>query len=396
MDKAPVLDDAFLVVKHGKFAAFGRQTPEALAGLHDRFTIGEVFDAQNGVVLPSWCDAHTHTVFAGSREQEFVDRMKGLSYQQIAERGGGILNSADRLRQTSEHDLYVAALERVHDMIRMGTGAIEIKSGYGLDEASELKMLRVIRRLRETLPIPVRSTFLGAHAVPREFKGDRSAYLALLTGNLFPKIASEGLADFCDIFCEQGYFSAEESREYLAAAVRHGMRPKVHAEQLSRSGGIQAGISVGAISVDHLEYASDEDIRSLAASETIPVLLPGAQLFLGLQAPPARRMIAAGNAVALSTDFNPGSSPSGNMNLAVSLASILYKMTPREAIVAATLNAAAAMGVQDTHGSIGIGKAANFIVTKPLDSVEAYPYYFGQPLIRQCFLNGRTLESLGL
>lgn len=396
MDRIPLVDGAYLLVRHGKFEAFGQETPEALAELRSRYTIGEEIDAQGGLVLPSWCDAHTHTVFAGSREQEFVDRMQGLSYQQIAERGGGILNSARRLRDASEDELFHAARERVLDAIRMGTGAIEIKSGYGLDEASELKMLRVIRRLRDHFPIPVRSTFLGAHAVPAEFQGDRSAYLKFLTDTLFPKVADEGLADFCDIFCEQGYFTADETFQYLSKARAFGMRPKVHAEQLTRSGGILAGIKVGAISVDHLEYANDEDIQALADSTTIPVLLPGAQLFLGLPAPPARAMITAGNAVALATDFNPGSSPSSNMNLMVSLACILYKMTPREAICAATINAAAAMGIQDTHGSIGIGKVANFFVTSPLESVEAFPYFFGQPLIRQCFINGRTLSSLNI
>ena len=252
MDRIPVVDGAYLLVRHGKFEAFGQEAPEALAELRSRYTIGEEIDAQGGLVLPSWCDAHTHTVFAGSREQEFVDRMQGLSYQQIAERGGGILNSARRLRDASEDELFHAARERVLDAIRMGTGAIEIKSGYGLDEASELKMLRVIRRLRDHFPIPVRSTFLGAHAVPAEFQGDRSAYLKFLTDTLFPKVADEGLADFCDIFCEQGYFTADETFQYLSKARAFGMRPKVHAEQLTRSGGILAGIKVGDISVDHL------------------------------------------------------------------------------------------------------------------------------------------------
>ena len=367
---------------------FGKETTERMNDLRKHNPGMKELDAQGGSVFPSWCDAHTHLVYAGSREREFVDRINGLSYQDIAARGGGILNSAMRLRSASEEELFDAAFLRIHEMIRMGTGAIEIKSGYGLDVESELKMLRVIRRLDASVPVAIRATFLGAHAVPAEFKNDKSGYIRLLTDQLMPRIAEEKLADYCDVFCENGYFTAEETIEILEVGKHYGLIPKVHAEQLSHSGGIQSGVVSGAASVDHVEFANEHDIELLKSSETMPVLLPGAQLFLGLPAPPARKMIDAGLPVAICTDFNPGSSPTGNMNQMVSLACILYKMTPAEAIVAATTNSAFAMGLSHTHGSIAVGKVANLFITEPIPSSDYLPYYFGKPLIKNVILNG--------
>ncbi|MFM9055182.1 MAG: imidazolonepropionase [Bacteroidota bacterium] len=393
MDGLQELHDAFLFVVDGHIESFGRQTPEAVAAIRQLHSDIHELDAAGGHVFPSWCDAHTHVVYAGSRELEFVDRIKGLSYQEIAERGGGILNSARRLRNTTEEELYRDALARIQDMIAGGTGSIEIKSGYGLDLNSELKMLRVIKRLKEQVTANIRSTFLGAHAVPDEFKNDKAGYIRLLKESLIPAIAEERLADFCDVFCEKGYFTKEETLDILDSAQKFGMKAKVHAEQLSHSGGIEAGVKANAISVDHLEFTDDRDISLLAGSESIPVLLPGAQLFLGLQSPPVRKMIGAGLPVALSTDFNPGSSPSGNMNQMVSLACILYKMTPSEAIIAATSNSAAAMGVAAETGSIAKGKRADFFITRPIPSYAFLPYYFGQNLVQTTVLGGNIISG---
>jgi imidazolonepropionase len=389
MSNLQVVENAWLLEEDGRIAAFGKEDTGTIDGFRERFGSSlEVIDAKGGSVFPTWCDAHTHLVYAGSREREFVDRINGLGYQEIFERGGGILNSADRLRMATELELVDGATQRIREMIRMGTGAIEIKSGYGLDVESELKMLRVIRTLRKTLPVEIRSTFLGAHAVPSEYRDDKPGYIRLLTEELMPRIAAEGLADYCDVFCEAGYFTKAETKTVLEAGKRFGMRPKVHAEQLSRSGGIEAGVETGAISVDHLEFISDTDIDQLKASGVMPVLLPGAQLFLGLPSPPARKMISAGLPVALSTDFNPGSCPSGNMNQMISLACILYRMTPAEAILAATTNAAYAMGIADTHGSICVGKQASFFITSPIPSPDYLPYYFGTTVVDRVCLNG--------
>lgn len=390
MNDLQVLEHAFLLWQDDTILDFG---PEDSDTIH-RFTAQhpglECWDAAGGAVFPSWCDAHTHVVFAGSREQEFVDRINGLTYQEIAVRGGGILNSARKLREATEDDLYEQAKSRLQEMMRMGTGAVEIKSGYGLDLESEMKMLRVIRQLAATLPLTIKSTFLGAHAVPAEFAGRKSEYVNALINEWIPAIAKEKLADYCDVFCENGYFTAEDTTAILQAAVKHGMIPKVHAEQLSHSGGIQAGVACGAISVDHLEFISEEDMKILASSSTMPVILPGAQLFLGLPSPPVRTMINHGLPVALSTDFNPGSSPTGNMNQMVSLACILYKMTPAEAIMASTTNSAYAMGISKTHGSIAKGKQANFFLTRPIPSPAFLPYYFGSVLIDKVILAGRV------
>jgi imidazolonepropionase len=392
MASVNVTENAWMSVEGDTITAFGAEYSNTLSDFLKLHPGTELLDARGGAVFPAWCDAHTHVVYAGSREREFTDRINGLSYQQIFERGGGILNSAARLRETSEMELLDSATRRIRDMIRMGTGAIEIKSGYGLDAESELKMLRVIRTLKKTLPVEIKATFLGAHAVPMEFRDDKAGYIRMLTDELMPRIADEKLADYCDVFCEKGYFSKEETLHILSAGKRHGMIPKVHAEQLSHSGGIEAGVEAGAVSVDHLEYISDNDMRLLAESDVMPVLLPGAQLFLGLPSSPARKMLDAGLPLALSTDFNPGSSPTGNMNQMVSLACILYKMTPSEAIIAATTNAACAMGISSTHGSICAGKKANFFITSPIPSPDYLPYWFGTTLTERVVLNGQLIS----
>ncbi len=382
------VNNAFLYISEGKITDFGTSNPEILNQIRNQDPGVKLVDAEKGHVFPCWVDSHTHIVFAGNRELEFEDRIKGLSYEEIALRGGGILNSAEVLRESSEDDLFQSALGRLNEMKKLGTGAVEIKSGYGLSFESELKMLRVIKRLKKESPLIIKATFLGAHAIPEEFKGRKRDYLQMLMHEIMPVIQEEGLAEFCDIFCEKNYFSHEDTLELMAAAKDYGMTPKVHAEQLSHSGGISAGIKSGAISVDHLEFASDVDIQSLKNSGTMPVLLPGAQLFLGLQNPPARKMIDAGCSVALSTDFNPGSCPSGNMNQMVSLACILYKMTPSEAIIAATSNSAYAMNLEESVGSICRGKIANVFITSEISSYAFLPYSFGSNLVKKVFLKG--------
>ncbi|MFN8164844.1 MAG: imidazolonepropionase [Bacteroidia bacterium] len=352
-----------------------------------------LLDARGGSAFPAWVDAHTHIVYDGNRDGEFVDRIKGLSYEEIFSRGGGILNSAAKLRQANEESLFEQAMHRLKEIITLGTGAVEIKSGYGLSVESELKMLRVIQKLKANSPLTIKATFLGAHAFPAEFKNDKAGYLKVLITDLIPEIGRQKLAEYCDIFVEQNYFTYDDACRLFEAAVKAGLRPKVHAEQLSHSGGIKAGVKYNAVSVDHLEFASAEDIQLLAGSDTVPVLLPGAQLFLGLQNPPARKMIEAGLPVALSSDFNPGSCPSGNMNQMVSLACILYKMTPEEAIIAATTNSAAAIELSHSHGSICEGKAANIFITEKIPSAAFLPYSFGSNLIEKVILNGVLVHS---
>lgn len=389
MSELPSISDAWLAVEDGKIAAFGDM--ETWPGISD-WTGLEVIDANEGMVFPAWCDSHTHLVYATSREGEFVDRIRGLSYEEVAARGGGILNSSRKLREASEDELFESAAARLDEVIRLGTGAIEIKSGYGLDMESELKMLRVIRRLKERGPIPVKATFLGAHAIPAEFKNDKEAYIKILIDEMMPAIAAEKLADYCDIFCERNYFTEEDSVRILEAGKKHGMIPKVHANQLSVSGGVQAGVKTGAISVDHLEYVGDEEIALLKNSKTMPTLLPGAAFFLGLPWPPARKMIDAGLPLAVASDMNPGSCPSGNMPQMMSLLCIAHGMTPEEAINAATINSAYAMGLSETHGSITAGKQANFVITKPMPSVAYLPYAFGSNLVEQVIINGETVR----
>ncbi|MBI3511340.1 MAG: imidazolonepropionase [Bacteroidetes bacterium] len=385
----PSLANAWLACENGKIADYG--TMENFSGISDWSEL-EVIDANEGFVFPSWCDSHTHLVYAGDREGEFVDRIRGLSYEEIAARGGGILNSAKKLRATSEDELFSQSLKRFDEIISLGTGAVEIKSGYGLDLESELKMLRVIRRLKELEKIPVKATFLGAHAVPTEFKNNKEGYIKLIIDEMMPAIANEKLADYCDIFCERNYFTEEESVRILEAGKKYGMIPKVHANQLSNSGGVQAGVKCGAISVDHLEYVGEEEISLLKNSSTMPTLLPGAQYFLGLPNPPARKMIDAGLPVAVASDFNPGSCPSGNMMQMMSMCCINYKMTPEEAINAATINSSYAMGISSSHGSITIGKTASFVITKQIPSVAFLPYAFGSNLVEQVIINGKVLS----
>lgn len=388
MGEMNTIANAYLYIEEGKIAEFGPLSA------WDNRPVDEVVDAQGGYVLPSFCDSHTHIVYAGSREQEFLDKINGLSYEEIAKRGGGILNSARRLHETSEEELFLQAKERVEEMIGFGTGAIEIKSGYGLTCEDELKMLRVIKRLREEMPVEIRSTFLGAHAVPAEYWGRQSEYVDLIIYKMIPKVAREKLADFIDVFCDRGFFTVEETDRMLKAGIKHGMRPKIHANELALSGGIQVGVANNALSVDHLEFTGDEEIECLLPSETMPSLLPGAAFFLGMVYPPARKMIAAGLPVSLASDYNPGSSPSADMKFILSLACIRMKMTPTEAFNAATINGAYAMGISETHGSIAVGKVANFFITKPISSLDFFPYAYTASLISRTFLKGVEYKTL--
>jgi len=382
MKRLETLDDAWLLAEEGRIAAFGPMSEcPAESG-------AEVVDAGGGMLFPSFCDSHTHLVYAGSREQEFLDKIDGLSYEEIARRGGGILNSADRLHETSEEELCRQAMERVREIVRMGTGCVEIKSGYGLSTEDELKMLRVIRRIRRTAPLTVRATFLGAHAVARDYVERQAEYVDLVCNEMLPAVAREGLADFVDVFCDAGFFTVEEAARIIETGRRFGLRAKIHANELAVSGGVQVGVAHGALSVDHLERMGAAEIEALRSSETMPTLLPGVAFFLGMSYPPAREMIDSGLGVALASDYNPGSSPSGNMRMVVSLASIRMKMTPAEAINAATLNGAYALGLSGEYGSITPGKAANFFLTAPMPSVEFFSYAYQTPLIRQVFLHG--------
>ena len=387
MDRMEALPDAWLLADDGRIAAFGRMD-----------TVGEiaaerVVDAEGGMLFPSFCDSHTHLVYAGSREQEFLDKIHGLSYEQIARRGGGILNSADLLHATSEEELYAQAMERVREIAAMGTGCVEIKSGYGLSTADELKMLRVIRRIRETAPLEVRATFLGAHAVAREYAGRQEEYVDLICREMLPAVAAEKLADFIDVFCDEGFFTTAQTARMLVQGRRLGLVPKIHANELAVSGGVQVGVAHGALSVDHLERMGAEEIEALRGTATMPTLLPGAAFFLGMSYPPAREMIQSGLGVALASDYNPGSSPSGNMRMVMSLASIRMRMTPAEALCAATLNGAYAMGVSCDYGSITVGKVANFFITKPMPSFEFFTYAYQTPLIRRVFLRGEEFVA---
>lgn len=388
--KFPILENAWLAIEDGLIADFGLM--EDWPGISDWSNL-QIIDADHKLVLPSYCDSHSHLVFAASREQEFCDRINGLSYEEIAEKGGGILNSVKKLRNLSEDELFHCSLPRLYDAIRNGTGALEIKSGYGLSLESELKMLRVIKRIKDVSPIPIKATLLAAHALPIEFKNNKQGYIDLIKNEIIPEVAKQGLADYCDVFCERNYFSAEETIEILEVASKFGLKPKVHANQLSKSGGVQAGVKCNAISVDHLEYVTKEEIDVLKNSNTIPTLLPGAAFFLQLPLPPAKEMLLAGLPIAVATDFNPGSSPTNNMNLMISFLCVQYGLTPEQAIHAATLNGAAAMGLSDELGSITIGKRANFIITKPCDNYLQIPYYFGNNLIENIMLDGKIWNN---
>ena len=383
MDNVTTIDDAWLAVEDGRIAAFGEADT-----MPDESGFQRVVDAEGGMLYPSFCDSHTHIVYAGSREQEFLDKIHGLSYEEIARRGGGILNSADRLHEASEDALYEQAMQRVREVALMGTGAIEIKSGYGLTTEDELKMLRVIRRIKESVPLEVRATFLGAHAVPRSYIGRDDEYVDLICREMLPAVAGEGLADYVDVFCDRGFFTIEQTRRIMREARKYGLPAKIHANELDFSGGVQLGVEEGALSVDHLERSGSAEIEALKGSLTMPTMLPGAAFFLGMSYPPACEMIASGLAVALASDYNPGSSPSGNMRMVMSLASVQMKMTPNEALTAATLNGAYAMGVSEKLGSITVGKVANFFITKPMPSPEFFVYAYCTPLIAGVFLRG--------
>ncbi|MBN2778446.1 MAG: imidazolonepropionase [Bacteroidales bacterium] len=348
-------------------------------------------DAEGKIVMPSFCDSHTHLVYAGSREIEYSDKIKGLSYEEIAKRGGGILNSAKLLAKTTEDELYEQSLSRVHEIISQGTGAVEIKSGYGLSLESEMKMLRVIKRLKETTPLIIKSTFLGAHAVPAEFKSNQDEYVDIVINEMLPQVAAEGLADYIDVFCDQGFFTVEQTDRILMAGIKHGLRPKIHANELANSGGIQVGVKYNALSVDHIEYTGEDEIQALLNSETMPTILPGAAFFLNMPYAPARDMINAGLPVAIASDYNPGSSPSGNMKLMMSFACVNYRMLPEEAIYATTINTAYAMGISDITGSISIGKLANLIITNDISTYQFLPYAYGSDLINTVILKGEVL-----
>ena len=394
MSRLESISNAWLYTENGKIAAFGKMEDLDRAALYlDDGTVEEI-DATGRLVLPSFCDSHTHLVYAGSREIEYIDKIRGLSYEEIARRGGGILNSAERIRRASEEELYDAAYDRVMEIASYGTGAVEIKSGYGLDTESELKMLRVIRRLKEETPLLIKSTFLGAHAVPAEYKGRQTEYVDLIINEMIPMVSAEDLADYIDVFCDQGFFTVEDTDRILNAGMKYGMRAKIHANELACSGGIQVGVKYNALSVDHLEHVGDDEIACLLDSETMPTVLPGAAFFLNMPYSPVRKMIQAGLPVALASDYNPGSSPSGNMKFVMSLGCINYKMLPEEVINATTINTAYAMGVEEEAGSIAVGKLANFYITKPIPGIEYLPYAYTANLIETVFLKGEQYSSL--
>lgn len=372
------IDHAWLLTENGLILDFG---PMSL--MPDSMHADKEIDCTGRFILPTWVDSHTHLVFAQWREQEFTQRIQGLSYEEIARRGGGILNSAERMKETDEEALFDSAMQRLHEVIQQGTGAIEIKSGYGLDTEQELKMLRVIRRIKEQAPIPVKASFLAAHTYPLAYRENHQAYIDLIINTMLPRVAGEGLADYMDVFCERGFFSRDETEQLLEAGLRYGLKPKIHANQLYNSGGVQAGVAYGAVSVDHLETIDDNEINCLLNSNTIPTLLPGAAFFLNMHYQPARRMIDAGLPIALASDYNPGSCPSGNMNVVISLACTQMQMLPEEAIIAATLNGAAALEMEHKLGSIARGKKANLIVSKPIPSLAFWPYRFGDSPIER-------------
>ncbi|HUS87527.1 MAG TPA: imidazolonepropionase [Bacteroidales bacterium] len=387
MSFLPVVENSWLFLNGIHIDSFGKMDEYSLDESNH-----ETIDAKDRFVFPSYCDSHTHLVYAGSREIEYTDKIRGLSYEEIAGRGGGILNSAKLLGATSEDDLFEQSMVRVNEIIGMGTGAVEIKSGYGLTVESEIKMLRVIRRIGESSPLEVKSTFLGAHSLPEEFRDNRGKYIDLVINEMIPAITSEGLAEYIDVFCDKGFFTVEETERILVAGLKHGLTPKIHANELDFSGGIQVGVNYGALSVDHLEFTGNEEINRLLESETMATLLPGAALFLGLIDPPARMMIDAGLPIALASDYNPGSSPSGNMKLIMSLGCIKLKMLPEEVINAVTINGAYAMGLADTHGSIARGKTANLFITDKIPSFEFMPYAYGSDLVDMVILNGKVIE----
>ena len=379
------INDAWLLVEDGKISAFGSISDMPSGG----FVVDAEVDAQGGTVLPSWCDPHTHIVYAGSREGEFVDKIMGLSYAEIAKRGGGILNSADLLHTLSEDELYRQAMRRAEEIMRKGTGCVEIKSGYGLNTADELKMLRVIRRIKDSVPMRVVPTFLGAHAVGRQYGHDE--YVNLIIDEMLPEVGRERLADYVDVFCDEGFFTPEDTDRILEAAAKWGLKPKIHVDELAATGGLPVAVKHGALSVDHLENMPETEFDILRGSCTMPTVLPGTSFFLNMPYGPARKMIDAGLGVAVASDYNPGSTPSGDMKFVISLACIKLRLMPAEAINAATLNAAYAMGLSADYGSIAPGKAANFFITEPIPSVDYIPYAYTSPIVKRVFLGGREI-----
>ncbi|MGB0186115.1 MAG: imidazolonepropionase [Flavobacteriaceae bacterium] len=386
MKELPKIDNAFLAVEDERIVDFG---PMAEYIAHEQDII---IDATDRLLMPTWCDSHSHVVYAGNRSQEFVDRINGLSYEDIAQRGGGILNSAKTLQNTSEDDLFEQSIKRIQNLAQLGTGALEIKSGYGLTTDAELKMLRVIKKIGQHSDLKIKATFLGAHAVPEQFKNNKSAYIDLIINEMLPKVSQENLADFVDVFCEKGYFDLDDTNRILSTAKAYNLKPKIHVNQFNAFGGVALGVKHNALSVDHLEELSNSDIEALKDSETIPVALPGCSFFLGIPYTPARQLLEQGLPIALASDYNPGSAPSGNMNFVVSLACIKMNMTPEEAINAATLNGAYAMGISEDFGSIALGKKAHLILTKKMDSYHQIPYEFGHNPVEKVMLNGKFIE----
>ena len=385
MAQMQTIKDAYLVVEDDRIAAFGPMTE-----LGEQSFDKEI-DATGRMVFPSFCDSHTHLVYAGSREIEYCDKIRGLSYEEIAKRGGGILNSAKRVQEASEDSLFDDAMGRLEQMIGFGTGAVEIKSGYGMTPEAELKMLRVIRRLKESSPLTIKSTLLGAHGIPMEYRGRQEKFVDLVIERMIPQAADEGLADFIDVFCDAGFFTCEDTERMLEAGAKRGLRAKIHANELACSGGIQVAVKHNALSCDHLEYTGDAEIECLLHSETMPTVLPGAAFFLNMQHAPVRKMMEAGLPVAMASDCNPGSSPSTNMQLILSFACVSYRMLPEEAFNATTINSGYAMGVSDLLGSIAVGKRANFYISKPIPSYEYMPYSYGENKVEQAFLNGKRV-----
>ena len=392
MSAVPLIENAYLFAADGLIKDFGNMDSISQSEFYNEMTGKDVniIDASGRMVLPSFCDSHTHIVYAGSREIEYIDKIKGLSYEEIAKRGGGILNSAKRMQVASESELIEQALVRLDEIKSLGTGAVEIKSGYGLTTDSELKMLRVIKKLKELTPLTIKSTFLGAHAVPAEYKQNQAAYVDIVVNDMIPKVGDEGLADYIDVFCDRGFFSREETERIIEAGQKYGMRAKLHANELDFSGGIQAGVKYNALSVDHLEFTGDDEINALLNSETMPALLPGAAFFLEMEYPPARKMIDSGLPVAMASDYNPGSSPSGNMQFVMSLGCIKMKMIPEEAIHAVTINGAYAMGVENQMGTIKKGKKANFFITKEIPTYAFIPYSYGSDNVDMVVLKGEV------
>ena len=390
MSHLKVINDAYVIIDDGIISDFGEM--KVLPQTNIQKQKFNIIDARGKFVFPSFCDSHTHIVYAGSREMEYTDKIRGLTYEEIAKRGGGILNSAKLLHETSENELFEQSMVRIREIISLGTGAVEIKSGYGLNLEDELKMLRVIRKIKDSCPLEIKATFLGAHAVPAGYKQKQEEYVDTIINEMIPVIASDELADYIDVFCDKGFFTVEETERILMAGMKYGLAPKIHANELDFSGGVQAGVRYNAVSVDHLEHTGDEEIEVLKGSETMPTLLPGASFFLGLKDPPARKMIDAGLPVALASDYNPGSSPSGNMQLVMSLGCIRLRMLPEEVINAVTINSASAMGLSQTHGSIAKGKVANIFITKEIPSYQFMPYAFGSNLIETVILKGNIIQ----